>query len=136
MVPMNRLRFLCLILLLATCYGSAQNNPVPFINQPLVPASIAPRGSDFTLTVNGTGFVSGSVVNWNGSPKTTSLINASQLVASISASDVAQPGTAIVTVSNPSPGGGTSNPAFMQVTISTSALQFSRTDYVAGEQPQ
>jgi hypothetical protein len=42
-------------------------NPVPLINQPLVPDAVAPGGAEFTLTVNGTGFVSGSVVNWNGS---------------------------------------------------------------------
>ena len=35
-------------------------NPVPFINQPLVPDATAPGGPEFTLTVNGTGFVSDS----------------------------------------------------------------------------
>jgi len=34
-------------------------NPVPLINQPLVPDAVAPGGAGFTLTVNGTGFVSG-----------------------------------------------------------------------------
>jgi len=38
-------------------------NPVPLINQPLVPAATAPGGTGFTLTVNGTGFVPGSVVH-------------------------------------------------------------------------
>src|SRR6266498_2066712 len=31
-------------------------NPVPLINQPLVPDATAPGGPGFTLTVNGTGF--------------------------------------------------------------------------------
>jgi hypothetical protein len=48
-------------------------NPVPLISQPLVPDAIAPGGRGFTLTVNGTGFVSGSVVNWNGSARVPSL---------------------------------------------------------------
>ena len=38
-------------------------NPVPLISQPLVPEAAAPGGTGFTLTVNGTGFVSGSVVH-------------------------------------------------------------------------
>src|SRR5205085_4076949 len=43
--------------------ATAQTNPVPLINQPLVPDAVAPGGPRFTLTVNGTGFVTGSVVN-------------------------------------------------------------------------
>ncbi len=46
-------------------------NPVPFINQPLVPDAIKPGEAGFTLTVNGTGFVSGATVNWNGSARGT-----------------------------------------------------------------
>ena len=45
--------------------------PVPLINQPLVPDAVAPGGAGFTLTVNGTGFIPRSVVNWNGSPRTS-----------------------------------------------------------------
>src|SRR5215467_12663414 len=41
---------------------SCAQNPVPLINQPLVPETAAPGGPGFTLTVNGTGFVAGSVV--------------------------------------------------------------------------
>jgi len=48
---------------------TAQTNPVPLISQPLVPDAMAPGGAGLTLTVNGTGFVSGSVVNWNGSAR-------------------------------------------------------------------
>jgi len=44
----------------------AQQNPVPLINQPLVPTVASPGGADFILTLNGTGFASGAVVNWNG----------------------------------------------------------------------
>jgi hypothetical protein len=42
--------------------------PVPFISQPLVPDSATPGSAQFTLTLSGTGFVSGSVVDWNGAP--------------------------------------------------------------------
>ena len=42
------------------------NNPVPTITS-LSPASAVKGGAAFTLTVNGTNFVSTSVVNFNGS---------------------------------------------------------------------
>lgn len=61
----------------------AQTNPVPFIRQPLVPTAVAPGGSSFTLTVNGTGFVSSSVINWNGTPLSTAFVNGSQLTATL-----------------------------------------------------
>lgn len=54
----------------------------------------------FTLTVNGANFVNGSVVNWNGSPRTTMFVSAAQLTANIQASDIASAGTSSITVSN------------------------------------
>jgi len=92
---------------------------VPFLNQPLQPANIAPGSADFTLTVDGTGFVSSSVVEWNGSTRPTAFISSSQLTASISASDVATAGTAQITVFNPS---GKSNVQFFEVTTPTSPV--------------
>src|SRR5579872_6976484 len=106
--------FLCIAVIFPATL-IAQSNPVPFVNQPLVPASIAPGGPGFTLTVNGTGFVSGSTVNWNGSPRTTTFISSSQLTASILSSDIVSAMTASVTVTSPTPGGGTSSVVFMPV---------------------
>ncbi|HEV2425510.1 MAG TPA: choice-of-anchor D domain-containing protein [Terriglobia bacterium] len=100
----------------------AQNNPVPFINQPLVPDVVLPGGPGFTLTVNGTGFVSSSVVNWNGSPRTTTFITTSKLTAAILGSDVATAGTSSVTVTSQ---GTTSNTVLIPVTNPTSSLLFS-----------
>jgi hypothetical protein len=97
-------------------------NPVPVINDPLVPTAVAPGGSGFTLTVNGTGFVQGSVVSWNGSPRTTLVVGGSQLTAAIPATDIANAGTASVTVVNPSPGGGASNVANFSITTPLSPI--------------
>src|SRR5258708_18558194 len=83
-----------------------QSNPVPFVNQPLVPTTVVPGSGAFTLTVNGTGFVSGSVVNWNGSPRTTTFVSNSQLTASISAAGLVGRRTATVTVRRPESRGG------------------------------
>jgi hypothetical protein len=93
--------------------------PVPFINQPLVPDATAPSGAAFTLTVNGTGFVAGSVVDWNGSALATTFVNSSQLTAAVSAADIATASTALVTVVNPAPGGGTSNVVYFTITANT-----------------
>ena len=45
--------------------ASVAENPVPLVNQPLVPGAVKPGGAGFTLTVTGTGFVSGATVHWN-----------------------------------------------------------------------
>ncbi len=109
-------------------------NPVPLINQPLVPAAAVPGGAQFTLTVNGTGFVSGAVVKWNGSARTTTFVSASQLTAAITAADIAASGTALVTVVNPGPAFGTSNVAFFQITNPTTSVALSKTDFATGTQ--
>src|SRR5258708_39726840 len=107
-----------------------QSNPVPFVNQPLVPTTVVPGSGAFTLTVNGTGFVSGSVVNWYGSPRATTFLSGSQLTAAISAADVASASTATITVASPGPGGGGSNPAAFPIATPRSTLSFS-TSYLA-----
>ncbi|HVO67200.1 MAG TPA: S8 family serine peptidase [Syntrophales bacterium] len=86
------------------------NNPVPDISS-LSPASAAPGGVAFTLTVNGNNFLSNSTVQWKGLARSTTFVSSTQLTASILASDIATAGTAAVTVVNPAPGGGTSNDA-------------------------
>ncbi|NJK60059.1 MAG: hypothetical protein HC918_07260 [Oscillatoriales cyanobacterium SM2_1_8] len=63
----------------------------------------------FTLTVNGTNFVPGSVVNFNGNPRQTVFFSATLVYAQITAADVANIGAATITVTNPAPGGGNSN---------------------------
>jgi hypothetical protein len=103
----------------------ANAKPVPLINQPLVPDAVAPGGPAFTLTLNGTGFVSKSVVNWNGGLRTTVFISRSQLTASITAADIAVAGTASITVVNPAPTSGTSNVVFLPITLPTSSAAFS-----------
>jgi hypothetical protein len=100
------------------------DNPVPFINQPLVPSSVAPGGPGFSLTVNGTGFVPGAVVNWNGTALATTFVNTSRLTATVPASNVASVGTRVITVSNPAPGGGDSNDVFLLVTVPTESVSF------------
>ncbi len=86
----------------------SQPNPNPIVIG-LSPSSAIAGGNGFTLAVTGTNFVNGSVVRWNGSPRNTAFASSSQLTALISASDIANAGTASVTVLNPAPGGGISS---------------------------
>ena len=114
-----------LCLLLASTMLLAQSNPIPFVNQPLVPSAVAPGGPSFTLAVNGTGFVSGATVNWNGTALSTTFVNSSQLTATVPAANVVNACTASITVSNPTPGGGTSTAQFLSVSNPTT-LQFTK----------
>jgi len=53
------------------------------------------------LNVRGFGFVQGSVVKWNGSPRPTSFGDDSIVTGTITPEDIASPGSALVTVVNP-----------------------------------
>ena len=86
------------------------NNPVPAITS-IAPNSAMHGTPAFKLTVTGSNFVPGSLVNWNGMKLTTTFVSSTQVTASVPASDIASPGTAQVTVFNATPAGGTSNVA-------------------------
>ena len=100
------------------------------VRQPLVPASAKPGSNGFTLTVNGTAFFSGAVVQWNGSPRLTERISSRQLKATIKASDVAKAGTAWVTVVNP--GGVASNVVFFPIRHPSSVMAFAQRQVFPG----
>ncbi len=99
-------------------------NSVPTIST-LYP-SCAPAAEKFVdsvnnqLTVVGQNLAPTSVVRWNGSDRPTTMDAINGLVAQISASDIAAAGTAAVTVFNPGPSGGSSNP--LTFTITTGAV--------------
>jgi hypothetical protein len=87
-----------------------QPNPTPIITG-LFPSSVTAGSQSFTMFIGGTGFIDGSTGTstafWNGSARSASVnINTGQMAITVLASDVATPGTSLVTVSNPLPGGG------------------------------
>jgi 6-phosphogluconolactonase (cycloisomerase 2 family) len=90
------------------------SNPVPVIVGTTQNCAQA-GGQTFSMSVYGSNFVSSSVVRWNGSNRPTTFDNSGQLSAQISASDVAAPGTAAVTVFTPAPGGGSSNTLMLAI---------------------
>jgi hypothetical protein len=90
-------------------YGSGSGSGTmavgaPSISAPLVPNTAPAGAAAFTLTVNGSGFVSQSVVYWNQMAKTTTFVTTGQLTAPVSGSEIATAGTVPVYVRNP---GGT-----------------------------
>jgi hypothetical protein len=70
----------------------------------------------FPLTINGANFVTISIVHWNGGLRTTTVVSSTQIIANITAADIATVGTANVTVVNPTPRGGTSNVMPFEIT--------------------
>ena len=115
--------------------GVGSSNPTPWISDPLVPTRAAPGGASFTLAVNGSGFVSGATVNWNAVPLATTFVSASTLTATVPASDIATAGTAFITVTNPTPGGGISNVALFHVTSGGTPGTLIKTDFATGTAP-
>lgn len=105
----------------------AAQNPVPFLN-PIVPAATTPGASSASLAVTGTGFVSTSVVDWNGAALSTVFVSSSKLTATVPASLIAAPTTATITVASPGPGGGVSNAQYFSVENAVSQNYFSSLD--------
>ncbi len=91
------------------------NNPATPAISGLTPAFITAGSAGFTLTVNGSNFATGAVIQWNGTNLTTAFVSSTQLTASISAASIASAGSVLVTVFNPLPSGGLSSAATFTV---------------------
>ncbi len=83
------------------------DNPTPTLTA-IAPSAVLVGSGATTLAVTGTNFVSGAVVDVNGSPRDTTFVSTTQLTAAISATDFAQAGALLFNVTNPQPGGGAS----------------------------
>lgn len=108
---------LCAILVVLASCGGTSLNPTPTVSATFpstVPATLigAPACTSnptFTISVQGNNFLTNSVAYWNGAArKTTFNDSTGQLTVTILACDIASPGVAYVSVTNPPPGGGPS----------------------------
>jgi hypothetical protein len=100
--------------------GSSNSLGLPVVNPVPVPqdnpAISFAAGAPFSLNLYGTGFVAGSIIQWNGQNLPTSLSNGETpsgletLSASVGSSLTQLSANAIITVYNPPPGGGVSAP--------------------------
>jgi uncharacterized protein (DUF1800 family) len=84
-------------------------NPIPVLG------TVTPNGfseGTTTVTVNGSQFVYGAQISWNGAFVPTTYVSGTQLVAQIAAPN---PGTYPLTVTNPNPGSASALPLSMKV---------------------
>jgi hypothetical protein len=92
-------------------YGSTFQNNTGAVITSLSPSNMNAGSGDFTLTVNGSGFVAQTFVTWNGQKLTSNVTldsngNVTLLTAKVTAALVANPGTATVITQNPFSGAG------------------------------
>lgn len=98
---------------------SSTSNHAPLLTS-LYPNAIAAGSPGFTLSINGYAyFTPSTIVEWNGSPRPSTLYSPGQLQVQINTSDLTTPGYAQITVINPGPGGGTASAAFQILYQST-----------------
>ena len=97
------------------------NNPLPTLIN-ISPNTATAGSSTITLTANGTNFINGSSINWNGTAMATTFINTTQLTAVVPASNITVAGSATVTVFSPLPGGGSSNSMAFTITASNNPI--------------
>jgi hypothetical protein len=116
------------------------SNPVPAIVS-LSPNSANAGGNAFTATITGYNFMSSSAVLWNGSARTMTYTSSTQLQVQITATDIANSGSAQLSITNPPPGGGnsgtaefainpTSNPAPTALSINPSSVNAGSPDLI------
>ena len=92
-------------------YGNTFQNNTGAVLQFLSPQQIGAGSATFNMLMNGTGFVAQTKVYWNGSLLPTNVAldsnnNVLSVTATVAASLVAKPGTAIVYTKNPASGAG------------------------------
>jgi hypothetical protein len=92
-------------------YGNTFQNPTGASISALSPSTIGAGSPDFTLTVQGSGFVAKTVVQWNGKTIATqvqmdSAGNVLGITGTVTAALVAKPGTAFVNTLSPASGAG------------------------------
>jgi hypothetical protein len=87
------------------------DNPIPTITTVSPTPLVAGTGA-ISVALTGGGFRTATRARWNGQDRATTIRNSSSLVMELTASDVSvlAVGTGRITVANPAPGGGVSDP--------------------------
>ena len=121
-------------------YSNALPLPVPTTTS-ISPSSATAGGAGFTLTIDGTNFINGlSTVRWDGTNRTTTFVNSTQLTATINAADIVTAGSVsvdVLTTGNPTASNAqtfTIDPA-TSPTITLTPTSLTGFTYVAGSGP-
>jgi 6-phosphogluconolactonase (cycloisomerase 2 family) len=101
---------------------SSGANPVPTIAAISPTSALAGSATGFALTINGTNFVAGATISFGGTTPTPTFVSSTQLTAAIPAAAIMSAGTTAVTVTNPAPGGGTSNMVSFAINSGTNPI--------------
>ncbi|MGA1369019.1 MAG: IPT/TIG domain-containing protein, partial [Blastocatellia bacterium] len=83
-------------------------NPVPIIGR-LTPSSALTGDPSLTVEIIGAGFIPGSTLLWQGTPRSFTYHGETRLTTTVSDEELLAPATISVVVVNPEPGGGSSN---------------------------
>ncbi len=89
-------------------FSVVAGNPVPTLTS-ISPNQASAGSADTTITLTGTGFVSGAKVYFGATAIAPTVVNATTATATIPAVLLASVGTEQVKIGNPGPGGGDSN---------------------------
>jgi len=92
----------------------AVDNPMPVIAS-ITPASVMEGVAAFTLDIKGSGFITGSIVQWNSTPLTATLVSQNEINAAVPATLITANGSVQVIVTTPAPGGGQSTAATFNI---------------------
>jgi trimeric autotransporter adhesin len=90
------------------------DNPLPVLNS--VSPNTAVVGTSVAVSLGGTGFVSASMVQLNGTTVASSFVGTTSLNVNLTPAELSQAGTGQLTVINPAPAGGASAPANLKIT--------------------
>ncbi len=97
------------------------NNPVPMLSSS-VPSTLATGAAATSVSLVGTGFDPATVVQVNGSARSTTFVSATQVNAILTAADLATAGNLSLQAMNPAPGGGTSTSVTLAVSTPAPAI--------------
>jgi Abnormal spindle-like microcephaly-assoc'd, ASPM-SPD-2-Hydin/Beta-propeller repeat len=106
--------------------NSFTSYPTPSISAIM---SVPTDASTPTLQIRGTNFFPGSQVLVNGSSRSAKYVDEADLTAALTPGDIAQAGELSVSVSNPAPGGGSSNSFTATIYAAIRNITFRHTVY-------
>jgi hypothetical protein len=103
--------------------GTPQDSPTLAA---IAPSSTTAGAPAVSLVLYGSNFENGATVLWNGAALSSSWVSATEMTATIPATDVSSVGNAKVTVANPSPEGGTSAAITFTTVAAPAAINWAR----------
>jgi len=93
-------------------------NPTP-VGNAISPASTTASTDGLTITITGTGFVTSTQALWEGEERPTTYVSPAELRVQLQPGDLRLPGSYVVDIASPGPGGGEAEPLVFSVDRAT-----------------